>query len=172
VVEVAAGLAAQVGDIRLALELAEKIDDPVDRRLATGLALTGRQDTHPEAATEFRAALDEITSDTRRDQKIRILLGLSLVATLDEDELAQLDALDPENADMYRAQSLLSVGDVAQAQILARRYPRTFVMGRRRSRRPISLSVVEGGQAEGPGVVSGGRRVPLLRAGSTSRRDG
>lgn len=123
VVEVAAGLAAQVGDIRLALELAEKIDDPVDRRLATGLALTGRQDTHPEAATEFRAALDEITSDTRRDQKIRILLGLSLVATLDEDELAQLDALDPENADMYRAQSLLSVGDVAQAQILARRYP-------------------------------------------------
>ncbi|MDJ0345042.1 hypothetical protein QMK19_14295 [Streptomyces sp. H10-C2] len=123
VIEAAAGLAAQVGDTRLALELAEKIDDPVDRRLAIALALTRRQDTHPEAAAEFRAALDEIASSTRGDQRFRILLGLSLVATLDEDELSQLHALDSESADMVRAQSLLSGGNVTQAQILARRYP-------------------------------------------------
>jgi hypothetical protein len=36
---------------------------------------------------------------------------------------------------------------------------------------PISLSVAEAGQVEGPGVVSGVRRVPLLRAGTLSCRD-
>jgi nucleoside phosphorylase/DNA-binding transcriptional ArsR family regulator len=123
VIQTAAGLAAQVGNTDLALELAEKIEDPVDRRLATALALTARQDTHPEAAAEYRVALGEITSGTRGDQRLRILLGLSLVATLNEDELSQLDALDSECADMVRAQSLFSVGNITQAQALARRYP-------------------------------------------------
>lgn len=123
VIEAAAGLAAHVGDTGLALELAEKIDDPVDRRHATALALTTRPETHPEAAAEFRAALDEIASSGREDQKLRVLLGLSLVAPLDEDELSQLEALDRESADMVRAQEHLSVGNVTQAQILARRYP-------------------------------------------------
>ncbi|MGW1328128.1 phosphorylase family protein [Streptomyces antibioticus] len=123
VIEAAAGLAAHVGNTGLALELAEKIDDPIDRRHATALALTTQQETHPEAAAEFRAALAEIASSGREDQKLRVLLGLSLVVPLDEDELCQLEALDPENADMVRAQEHLSVGNVTQAQILARRYP-------------------------------------------------
>ncbi|MEV6482809.1 hypothetical protein [Streptomyces sp. NPDC051576] len=123
VVEAAAGLAAQVGDIHLALELAEKIDDPVERRLVTALTLTARKDTHPEAAAEFRGVLEETTSGTHGDQRFRALIGLSLVATLDEDELSELDARDPESADLVRAQSLLSLGNVTQAQILARRYP-------------------------------------------------
>ncbi|MGW8879580.1 phosphorylase family protein [Streptomyces mirabilis] len=123
VVEAAAGLAARVGNTDMALELAAKIEDPIERRHATALALTTRQETHPEAAAEFRAALDEIASSGREEQKLRVLLGLSLVAPLDQDELSQLEALDPESADMVRAQEHLSVGNVTQAQILARRYP-------------------------------------------------
>ncbi|MFE7172591.1 hypothetical protein [Streptomyces sp. NPDC057616] len=123
VVEAAAGLAAHVGHTGMALELAAKIEDPIDRRHATALALTTRKETHPEAATEFRAALNEIASSGREEQKLRVLLGLSLVATLDENELSQLQALDAESADMVRAQEHLSVGNVTQALILARRYP-------------------------------------------------
>ncbi|WP_066945120.1 5'-methylthioadenosine/S-adenosylhomocysteine nucleosidase [Streptomyces lushanensis] len=123
VVEAAAEMAAHVGDTDVALELAAKLEDPIDRRHATALALTTRPETHPEAAAEFRAALTEIASSGRADQKLRVLLGLSLVAPLDEDELSQLEALDPESADMVRAQEHLSGGNVTQALILARRYP-------------------------------------------------
>jgi nucleoside phosphorylase len=123
VIPTAAGLAAQTGKTDLALDLASKIDDPVDRRLVTALALTSREDTHREAAIEFRAALTEISSDSRGNEELQALLGLSMVATLEEDELSRLQALDPEGADMVRAKTLLSVGKIAQAQILARRYP-------------------------------------------------
>ena len=123
VIQAAAGLAAQGGNIELALELAARIDEPVERRLATALALSLREDSHPEAAAEFRAALDEAASHARIDQQIRALLGLSMVAPLDESELSRLEALDAETADLIRAQSLLTVGKVTQAQILARRYP-------------------------------------------------
>ena len=123
VVQAAAGLAAQVGNIDLALELAARIDEPAERRLATALALSLREDSRLEAAAEFRAALDEVVSRPRIDQQIRALLGLSMLAPLDEGELSQLEALDSEIADLIRAQSLLTIGKVAQAQILARRYP-------------------------------------------------
>ncbi|MFJ5220564.1 hypothetical protein ACIP98_38520 [Streptomyces sp. NPDC088354] len=123
VIPTAAGLAAQTGKTDLALELASKIDNPVDRRLATALALVPREDTHPEAAAEFRAALAEMSSHGDSGQELRALLGLSMVATLKEDELSRLQDLDPESADMVRAKTLLSVGKISQAQILARRYP-------------------------------------------------
>ncbi|MBB6421915.1 hypothetical protein [Streptomyces sp. AK010] len=50
--------------------------------------------------------------------------------------------------------------------------PRSFVTGRRRSRWPVFVPWAEGGQAEGPSVVSGWRRVPLLRVVRGCRRDG
>ncbi|MGW4561010.1 phosphorylase family protein [Streptomyces sp. NPDC004561] len=123
VVLVAAGLAAQTGTVDLALELSARIEDPVERRLMTALALAQREDSRREAAAEFRAVLGEIAPQTGTDQQLRALLGLSLVDALDETELSQLEAFDTEIADLTRAQSLLRVGDVAQAQILARRYP-------------------------------------------------
>ena len=54
VIRAAAGLAAQAGKIELALELAARIDEPVELRLATALALSLREDSRPEAAAEFR----------------------------------------------------------------------------------------------------------------------
>lgn len=47
---------------------------------------------------------------------------------------------------------------------------RPSLTGRRRSRWSVSLSMADAGQAEGPSAVSGGRRVPLLRTGTFSRR--
>jgi len=123
VVRVAAELAVGAGDIELALELAAMIDDPVERRLATALALTLREDSYPEAAAEYRSALAEQEMTDRADQQIRALLGLSMVAELGEGELARLGRLDAEMADLIRAQSFLTAGRVSQAQILARRYP-------------------------------------------------
>jgi len=42
---------------------------------------------------------------------------------LSDDEIGRLERLDPEIADLIRAQSFLTAGRVNQAQILARRYP-------------------------------------------------
>ena len=123
VVQTAAGLAAQVGNIELALELAARIEEPVERRLATALALSLREDSRPEAGAEFRAALNEAVSHARADQQVRALLGLSMVASVDESELSELEAIDAETADLIRAQQMLTVGKVTQAQIIARRYP-------------------------------------------------
>lgn len=121
VVRAAAELAVGTGNIGLALELAPRIDDPVERRLTTGLALALRNDSHPEAAVEYRAVLAE--QHLRPDQQMRALLGLSMATELSEDELARLEALDAEAADLVRAQSLLTAGSISQAQVLARRYP-------------------------------------------------
>jgi len=123
VVQTAAELAAEAGNIELALELAARIDEPVERRLATALALSLREDSHPEAGAEFRTALNEAASSARTDQQIRALSGLSRIAPVDESELAQLQAIDAETADLIRAQQLLTVGKITQAQIIARRYP-------------------------------------------------
>jgi nucleoside phosphorylase len=123
VVRVGAELAVGNGDIELALDLAARILDPVERRLATALALTLREDSRPEATAEYRSALADLATSDRADQQIRALLGLSMVTELHETELGQLKRLDPEMADLIKAQSLLTAGQVGQAQILARRYP-------------------------------------------------
>lgn len=123
VVQTAAALAAQTGNIALALELAAKIDDPVERHLATAIALMLRPDSHTEAAAEFRSALSTHGDRPAGDQQIRSLLGLAMVAELTSGELAVLERLDIPNADLIRARSLLTAGQVTQAQILARRYP-------------------------------------------------
>ena len=123
VVRVAAELAVGTGNIELALELAARIDEPTERRLATALALTLRKDSCPEAAAEYRSALGEQAMSERADQQIRALLGLSMVAELSDSELARLERLDAEMADLIRAQSFLTAGRISQAQILARRYP-------------------------------------------------
>jgi hypothetical protein len=52
VIRVAAELAVGTGNISLALELATRINDLLERRLATGLALTLSNDSSPEAAVE------------------------------------------------------------------------------------------------------------------------
>ena len=122
-VQVAARLAVGIGHTELALELAAKIHDPAERRLATALALTLRGDSWPEAAAEYRSALADSPMSTRPDQQIRALLGLSMVAELSSDEFAQLEGIDPEMADLVRAQSLLTAGRTSEAQILARQYP-------------------------------------------------
>jgi len=121
VVRAASELAVGTGNIGLALELAPRIDDLVERRLTIGLALTMRKDSQPEAAVEYRAVLAE--RDLRADQQMRALLGLSMADQLSEDELARLEALDGEAADLVRAQSFLTAGRTSQAMILARRYP-------------------------------------------------
>ena len=123
VIQVAAGLATQAGNIELALELAAKIEQPVERRLATAFALSLREDSHPESAAEYRAVLRESVLPAQINQQIRALLGLSMVASLTDDEQSRLEMLDAETADLIRARSMLTVGQVTQAQILARRYP-------------------------------------------------
>lgn len=123
VVRVAAELAVGTGDIERALDLAARIHDPMERRLATALALTLRKDSYPEAAAEYRSALGESAISARADQQIRALLGLSMVAELSDSELAQLEQLDTAMADLIRAQSFLTAGRISQAQILARRHP-------------------------------------------------
>jgi len=123
VIQVAAGLATQIGNIELALELAARIEQPVERRIATAFALSLREDSHPESAAEYRAALRDEIFPPEIGQQIRALLGLSMVASLTEDEQSQLEMLDAETADLIRARSLLTVGQVTQAQIIARRYP-------------------------------------------------
>ncbi|MFF7476954.1 hypothetical protein [Streptomyces sp. NPDC008092] len=123
VVHVAAGLAAQVGNVDLALDLSARLGDPFEQRLTTALALSRREDCRREAAAEFRAALDVVLPEGDTDRQLRALLGLSMVDALGDAELPLLDSFDAETADLIRAQSLLAVGDVDQAQILARRYP-------------------------------------------------
>ena len=123
VIAAGAELAVGTGDIELALELAAKIHDPVERKLATALALTLREDSRPEATTEYRSALGELATSDRPDQQIRALLGLSMVTELNDGELARLKQLNPEMADLIRAQSLLTAAQISQAQILARRHP-------------------------------------------------
>ncbi len=123
VVRLAAELAVGTNNIELALSLAARIDDSTERKLATALALTLRKDSYAEAVTEYRSALAEPTSSIRADQQIRALLGLSMVTELSESELTRLGQLDAELADLIRAQSLLTAGQISQAQILARRYP-------------------------------------------------
>ena len=46
-----------------------------------------------------------------------------MVAELSSDEFAELEGIDPEMADLVRAQSLLTAGRTSEAQILARQYP-------------------------------------------------
>jgi nucleoside phosphorylase len=121
VVQLAAALATQAGNTALALDLAAKIDDIIERHLATAFALARREDSHAEAATEFRCALDSPSAGT--DQQIRAFVGLSSVQELTDGELGRLTELDAETADVVRAQSLLTAGKTNQALILARRYP-------------------------------------------------
>ncbi|MEY9855074.1 nucleoside phosphorylase/tetratricopeptide (TPR) repeat protein/DNA-binding transcriptional ArsR family regulator [Catenulispora sp. GAS73] len=123
VVQAAAPLAAQLGDIELALDLAAKVDDPVQRRLATALALSLREDSYPEAAAEYRAALADGAITARADLQMKALVGLSMVADLADDELALLEERDAEIADLIRARSFLKAGEISRAQVLARCYP-------------------------------------------------
>jgi nucleoside phosphorylase len=123
VILVAAGLAAQVGNIDLALEFASKIDEPAERHLATAFALSLREDSHPESAAEYRAALSEAKLPAQENLATRVLIGLSAIAPLNEAEEVLLGNIDIETADLIRARSMLKVGQISQAQILARRYP-------------------------------------------------
>ena len=123
VVCLASELAVGCGNVELALELAKKIKDPVERRIAVGLGLTLRPDTHPEAASELRAALDDPLILTRIDQEMRALLTLSMVDALNEVELSRLEKFDSEIANIIRAQTFLTAGRTNEAQVLARQYP-------------------------------------------------
>jgi hypothetical protein len=123
VLQFAAELAVGTGDIDLALELAAKIEDAAERNIATGLALTLRPDSHSEAAAAFRTALATPPERIRVDQCVRALLALAMVTTLGEDEFARLEEVDPEVADVIRAQAFMTAGRVSEAQVLARRYP-------------------------------------------------
>ena len=122
VVLVAAELAVGIGNVELALELAAKIQDPVERRLATALVLTLRRDSHPEAAAEYRSALADSAISDRVNQQIRAFHGLAMVAELTSEEFARLEGIDSETADLIRAQSFLTAGRLSEAQILSRRY--------------------------------------------------
>lgn len=122
VIRAAAEIAVGLGNIDLALELAAKVGDPIERRLATALALTLRPDSYPEAAAEYRRALAESSISGRTDQRVRALLGLSMISELGSDELSQLEQIDAEMADLIRAQSFLTAGKTSEAQILARQY--------------------------------------------------
>jgi nucleoside phosphorylase len=122
VVRLAAQLAVGLGNIDRALELAARIEDPIERHLATALALTLRSDSHPEAVAEYRKVLAGTPTTARVDQQIRALLGLSMVTTLSDRELGLLDQLDAESADLIRAQAFLTAGRTSEAQILARQY--------------------------------------------------
>jgi nucleoside phosphorylase len=123
VVRVAAELAVGAGNIELALGFAARVNEPTERKLATALALTLREDSRSEAAAEYRSVLADLAASLTADQQIRALLGLSMVTELSEVELTRLRQLDAEMADLIRAQSLLTAGQISQAQILARRYP-------------------------------------------------
>jgi nucleoside phosphorylase/tetratricopeptide (TPR) repeat protein len=123
VVRLAAELAVGTENIELALSLAARINDSTERKLATALALTLRKDSYPEAVAEYRSVLTEPAPPLEPDQEIRALLGLSMVTRLSDSELSRLAQLDAELADLIRAQSLLTAGQISQAQILARRYP-------------------------------------------------
>jgi hypothetical protein len=123
VVQAAAVLAVGSGNVELALELGAKIEDEIEKRLVTALALSLRQDSHPEAASEYRSALLALGASDRVDQQIRALLGLAMVSDLRSEELSRLENLDPESADLIRAQSFLTAGRTSEAQVLARRYP-------------------------------------------------
>jgi nucleoside phosphorylase len=122
VIATAAEFAAGTGQADLAFELAAKIDEPVERHLATGLAFLLREDCRSEAAAEFRLGLSAPTIGSRPDQQVRILLALSMVAELTDEELAMIDGFDRQTADLIRAQAHATAGRGAQAQVLARRY--------------------------------------------------
>jgi len=122
VVRAAAELAVSLGNIDLALELAAKIEDHVEQRLATALALTLRTNSYPEAAAEYRKALADPEISGRTDQQIRALLGLSMATELSSDELGRLERIDAEIADLVQARSFLKAGRTTEAQILARQY--------------------------------------------------
>ena len=122
VIASAAELAFMTGDADLALELAPKVQDPVERRLIEAFALIIREETRLQAVTAFRSLLSDLASDLDTGQKIRALLGLAMVSELDEHELAFLTELDPSVQDLIRAQSLMSAGRVSEAQILVRPY--------------------------------------------------
>jgi nucleoside phosphorylase len=122
VVRAAAEIAVGLGNIDLALKLAAKIDDDVERRLSTALALTLRPDSYPEAAAAYRSALADASVSGRADQQVRALLGLSMSSELSSDELGQLEQIDAEMADLIRARSFLTAGKATEAQVLARQH--------------------------------------------------
>jgi nucleoside phosphorylase len=122
IIATAAEFAAGTGQADLAFELAAKIDDPVERHLATGLAYLLREDCRTEAASEFRLALSDPAIRARPDQQVRILLALSMVAELTAEELAMIEGFDRQTADLIRAQAHVTAGRGAEAQVLARRY--------------------------------------------------
>lgn len=122
VIATAAEFAAGTGQADLAFELAAKIDEPVERHLATGLAYLLREDCRSEGAAEFRLALSDPGIGSRPDQQVRVLLALSMVAELTEEELAMVEGFDRQIADLIRAQAFVTAGRGAQAQVLARRY--------------------------------------------------
>ncbi len=125
VIDMAPGIAFITGDVELTLELARKVTDPLERRLIGALALARRPDSHPEAATEFRAVLSDPNILSRDDQRIRALLGLTMVAELTPEDEQHLVGLDEETRNLIRAQSMISAGQGTEAQILMRQYDKT-----------------------------------------------
>lgn len=123
VVSLAAELAATTRQSELAFSLAKRIEDGVERHIATGLAYLGRGDCRAEAAQEFRAALHGAAVGNRRDQQVRAVLGLSFVEEPTDDELALVDDVDRATADLIRAQRHAAAGRSLQAQLITRQYP-------------------------------------------------
>jgi len=123
IIALAAELAAATEQTDLAFGLAERIEDRVERHIATGLAYMNRSDCHAEAAAEFRHALHNPDAALRPDQQVRAVLALSLIEEPTDAEISLVEGFDRQTADLIRAQAHATAGRGLQAQILARRYP-------------------------------------------------
>ena len=123
VVVLAAELAASTQQLDTAFDLAKRIEDPIERHIATGLAYLIRKDCEAEAVAEFRQALHDPVANSRPDQQVRALLALSLVEEPTDDEIRMVEGFDRQIADLIRAQALATAGRTRQAQMIARRYP-------------------------------------------------
>jgi len=122
VVALAAELAATTQQIDLAFSLAKRIEDPVERHIATGLAYLNREDCRLEAAAEFRAALHHPDAVNHPDRQVRAVLGLSLIEEPTDAEIELVEGFDRVTADLIRAQGHATAGRTLQAQLIARRY--------------------------------------------------
>ncbi len=126
VLAVTAEIAFLTGDVDLTLELAKRLPDPIEQRLIGGLALASRPDSRLEAAAEFRAALAEPEIASRPNQRVRALVGLTMVSELRAEDEVHLNGLDDTTRNLVQAQSLVMAGRGAEARALMRPHRGSF----------------------------------------------
>ncbi|WP_028048816.1 helix-turn-helix domain-containing protein [Cellulomonas sp. URHD0024] len=127
VVRLSAQIARLAGKNELALELAAKSPDPIDRQLLRAAVLSGRPQMAQEAKAALLAALDLSTgsSEHRSTQPLLALTRLfnSLGPTEQETVTARIDALEARDSDLaevLRARINLSQGDTQTAMTRVR----------------------------------------------------